>query len=80
MVSVLKFATVKKSVTTFVNLSHFATIENNREISAILPAIFQPGFGASLQMLKVEIGGDAQSTGEWKFGINRLIHVECFKD
>ncbi|KAH3705349.1 galactocerebrosidase-like isoform X1 [Dreissena polymorpha] len=28
----------------------------------ILDYLFKPGFGASLQMLKVEIGGDAQST------------------
>ena len=25
--------------------------------------LFQPNFGASLHMLKVEIGGDVQSTG-----------------
>ena len=30
--------------------------------SAILDYLFLPGFGASLQILKVEIGGDAQST------------------
>ena len=28
---------------------------------------FQPKFGASLQILKVEIGGDAQSTGDAKY-------------
>jgi len=27
--------------------------------------LFQPNFGASLQILKVEIGGDAQTTG-WR--------------
>ena len=26
----------------------------------------QPGFAASLQILKVEIGGDSQSTGLWQ--------------
>lgn len=30
--------------------------------SQILDYLFKPGFGASLQILKVEIGGDAQST------------------
>ena len=30
--------------------------------SAIYDYLFLPGFGASLQILKVEIGGDAQST------------------
>lgn len=28
---------------------------------------FQPNFGASLQILKVEIGGDIQSTGRGKY-------------
>ena len=28
----------------------------------VLDTLFTPGFGASLQILKVEIGGDAQST------------------
>ena len=31
--------------------------------SQILDFLFLPGFGASLQILKVEIGSDAQSTG-----------------
>jgi galactosylceramidase len=31
--------------------------------SQILDYLFKPNFGASLQILKVEIGGDAQSTG-----------------
>ena len=30
--------------------------------SEILDFLFKPNFGASLQILKVEIGGDAQST------------------
>jgi galactosylceramidase len=30
--------------------------------SQILDYLFKPNFGASLQILKVEIGGDAQST------------------
>ncbi len=32
--------------------------------SDILDYLFLPSFGASLHMLKVEIGGDTQSTGE----------------
>ena len=30
--------------------------------SQVLDYLFKPGFGASLHMLKVEIGGDSQST------------------
>jgi len=37
--------------------------EYPEEVSAeILDFLFKPGFGASLQLLKVEIGGDSQST------------------
>ena len=38
---------------------------NNISLSLnVFSAMLQPGFGASLQILKVEIGGDSQSTGE----------------
>lgn len=40
--------------------------------SQILDYLFKPNFGASLQILKVEIGGDAQSTdgcGEYQFSL-----------
>jgi hypothetical protein len=33
------------------------------QLSQILDYLFKPNFGASLHILKVEIGGDAQSTG-----------------
>lgn len=36
----------------------------------------QPNFGASLHILKVEIGGDAQTTGEW--GSNSYSSVDVF--
>jgi len=33
---------------------------------------WQPKFGASLQILKVEIGGDSQAAGTLTVGINRF--------
>ncbi|GFS20696.1 galactocerebrosidase [Elysia marginata] len=39
--------------------------------SEILDFLFKPNFGASLQILKVEIGGDVQSTGE---GTGNVYH------
>ena len=35
----------------------------------------QPKFGASLQILKVEIGGDAQSTGECSVYVPRNLGI-----
>ena len=40
--------------------------------------IFQPQFGASLQILKVEIGGDSQSTGEILFLIYKSPEYNLF--
>lgn len=42
----------------------FKHLEIHYIVNGLFLSCFQPNFGASLQILKVEIGGDAQSTGE----------------
>lgn len=44
-------------------LTYLILLVNSRILSVFLSLFPQPNFGASLHILKVEIGGDAQSTG-----------------
>jgi len=46
--------------------------------SQILDFLFKPNFGASLQILKVEIGGDGQSTEGTEHSHMRSLHDENY--
>lgn len=56
-----------------ITLLIFKHLETHYIAIVLFLSRFQPNFGASLQILKVEIGGDAQSTGESLFNLCLFI-------